>query len=63
MEHQSFTIQDPMDAKFFSKAMYLADQYTDRKCGDMIHSLFVFGNNRKLISSSAEVSSVYMSLE
>nr|XP_034179190.1 protein PTCD3 homolog, mitochondrial isoform X1 [Osmia lignaria] len=50
---ENFTIQDPMDVTFFSVAMECALKcYNDRKAGDMIHKIFLTGDNYKFISDS-----------
>lgn len=61
IENESFSIQDPMDDKFFKHAMYLASTYMDREAGDMIHKLLLTGDNYKFISSAATENVYYVS--
>lgn len=51
IENKSFSIEDPMDDKFFKHAMYMAFTYLDREAGNMIHKLLLTGDNYKFISS------------
>ncbi|XP_043600348.1 protein PTCD3 homolog, mitochondrial isoform X2 [Bombus pyrosoma] len=59
--NKSFSIQDPMDDKFFKHAMYIASTYFDREAGDMIHKLLLTGDNYKFISSAAVENNYYIS--
>ncbi|XP_054013205.1 protein PTCD3 homolog, mitochondrial isoform X1 [Hylaeus anthracinus] len=55
MLKENFTLQDPLDCKFFTKAIETASRYyTDKKAGEMVHKLFLTGNNHKFLTSAAQ---------
>ncbi|XP_031367472.1 protein PTCD3 homolog, mitochondrial [Apis dorsata] len=59
IKNKRFTIQDPMDNKFFKYTMYLASKYNDKEAGNMIHELLLTGDNYKFISTSIIESDYY----
>ncbi|XP_033343654.1 protein PTCD3 homolog, mitochondrial [Bombus vosnesenskii] len=61
IENRSFSIEDPMDEKFFKHAMYMASTFCNREAGDMIHKLLLTGDNYNFISSAGIETSYYVS--
>ncbi|XP_033174927.1 protein PTCD3 homolog, mitochondrial isoform X3 [Bombus impatiens] len=60
IENRSFSIEDPMDNKFFRHAMYMASAFCNREAGDMIHKLLLTGDNYNFISSAGTESGYYV---
>ncbi|XP_015432428.1 PREDICTED: protein PTCD3 homolog, mitochondrial [Dufourea novaeangliae] len=62
VSRENFTIQDPIDNKFFVEAMETASKYySNKQAGEIVHNLLLTGENNKFLSHSAIEKNYYNS--